>query len=200
MKDFNKQILQELEKNGFCHIPSLLSKTDMERATAFFEEHKQEFVPARVGARDQKKRVESIRGDYTYWLDPLSPQEPFNEIFDFLNTLKDEVNGRFFLGLKQYECHLAYYPSGTFYHKHLDRFENDSSRRVSFIFYLNQEWDRSYGGELVLYDRDGNIVDTIYPMPGSFITFLSDEFPHEVRPSVKERRSLTGWMHNKIIY
>jgi SM-20-related protein len=76
----------------------------------------------------------------------------------------------------------------------------ESSRRLSFIFYLNEVWDKNDGGELVIYNKAGEVLDTLLPMPGSFITFLSDEFPHEVRPSLKERRSFTGWMHTKIIY
>jgi SM-20-related protein len=56
------------------------------------------------------------------------------------------------------------------------------------------------GGELVIFDKDHKEITAIYPTPGTFICFLSEEFPHEVRPAKIERRSLTGWMHTKIIY
>ena len=195
-----EDILNGLEQNGYCYIPSLIGDESLGRINDFFEKQKSLFTAARVGAKDQKQRVESIRGDSTLWLDPLSPEEPFLEIFAFLDKLKTSVNESFFLGLKQYECHLAYYPEGTFYQKHLDCFELDSSRRLSFIFYLNKEWREEDGGEIVIYDKQGNILNSFLPMPGSFITFLSEDFPHEVKSSLRERRSLTGWMHNKIIY
>lgn len=194
------QILQELEREGFCLIPQFLDPAALKTFNEFFETHKTEFLEARVGTKGNRMRDESIRGDYTYWLDPLNIDQTFLPIFSFLNELRDRINARFFLGLQEYECHLAYYPPGTFYNKHLDRFKKDSSRRLTFIFYLNQEWKVEDGGELVVYDQQGNVHRTIYPMPGTLVTFLSDEFPHEVKAGKKERRSFTGWMHTKIIY
>lgn len=194
------QILRELEKEGYAHISGLLQSEALIAINHFFEEKRVDFDAARIGSLDNKQRLESVRGDYTYWLDPLHPIEPFIDIFSFLDELKEKLNARFFLGLQEYECHLAYYPPGTFYKKHLDRFEKNGSRKISFIFYLNQTWNEEDEGELVLYDQQNNVVEKIYPMPGSFVCFLSDEYPHEVRPAKKERRSLTGWIHTKIIY
>lgn len=194
------QILREIEKEGYSHTPKFLRDEDLIAINAFIDQHKAQFEAARVGPADKKKRVESIRGDFTYWLDPLKPTEPFSQIFKILDQLKDKLNFRFYLGLQDYECHLAYYPSGTYYKKHLDRFEKDGTRKISFIFYLNQKWSPEEGGELILYDQQGEVVETILPMPGTFVCFLSDEYPHEVKPAVSERRSFTGWIHTKKLY
>lgn len=194
------QILRELEREGYSFVQSLLSTEDLARMNTFFDSHKTQFQAAKVGSKDNRQRIESVRGDYTFWLDPMNPPAEFKKLFAFLNGLRDKINSRFYLGLQEYECHLAFYPPGTFYNKHLDRFEKNSSRRLSFIFYLNSEWSEENGGELVFYDQQGKIIRKFYPMPGSFITFLSDEFPHEVKAGNKERRSFTGWMHTKIIY
>lgn len=193
------QILRELEKEGYSHIPGLLQDEELTAINHFFDHHKKQFEAARIGSHDNKKRSDTIRGDFTFWLDPLEPQEPFVSYFKFLDQLKEKINARFFLGLQEYECHLAYYPPGTFYRKHLDRFEKNSSRKISFVFYLNEKWSPECGGELILYDQQGGVVRTIYPMAGTFVCFLSDEYPHEVRPAIKERRSLTGWIHTKIL-
>ncbi len=194
------RILQDLEREGISYVPQLLDESALEAAHHFFEAHKINFSPAKVGASDNKKRVELLRGDFSYWLDPLLPPKELAFMFDFLNQLKKAVNNRFFLGLQDYECHLAYYPQGTFYRKHLDCFERDSSRKLTFIFYLNQNWLPEYGGELVVYNKDGSIKESYLPLPGTFICFLSDEYPHEVRCATRERRSFTGWIHNKMIY
>lgn len=193
------QILRELEKEGYSYVPRLLRDEELSAINLFFDQHKKQFEAAKVGALDNKKRLDTIRGDFTFWLDPQKPQEPFTSYYKFLDQLKEKMNARFFLGLQEYECHLAYYPPGTFYRKHLDRFEKNGSRRISFVFYLNEMWAPEDGGELILYDQQGAEVEKIFPMPGSFICFLSDEYPHEVKPAKKERRSLTGWIHNKII-
>ena len=113
---------------------------------------------------------------------------------------KIEATDLVYFGLRDFECHLAKYPPGTFYKKHLDRFEQDSSRGFTFIFYLHSDWTEADGGELVLYHKDGRILETIIPRPGSFMCFLPGEFPHEVRISHKERWSLTGWIHTKNLY
>ena len=194
------RILRELEKEGYCCIPGLLGPEQLSAMNSFFESRKAGFDAARIGSQGNKKRLTTVRGDYTYWMDPLTPEEPFVEVLNFLEQLKEKINQRFFLGLQEFECHLAYYPPGTFYKKHLDRFDKDGSRKLTFIFYLNQEWSPEDGGELVMYDHQDQVVERIFPMPGTFVCFLSDEYPHEVKAATRERRSFTGWVHTKILY
>ncbi len=194
------QILRRLENEGYATIPGFLRDEELTAINQFFDQHKDEFEAARVGNLENKKRINTIRGDFTFWLDPLKHREPFTNFFKLLDQLKEKMNARFFLGLQEYECHLAYYPPGSFYRKHLDRFEISGSRKISFVFYLNEKWSDEDGGELILYDQQGGIVEKIYPMPGTFVCFLSDEYPHEVKPAIKERRSFTGWIHTKTIY
>lgn len=195
-----EQILREIEQHGWSKVSHFLSADELRAISLFFEEHKSEFKPAKVGTAENRVRKEEVRGDYTFWLDPLNPPEVFKPLIKFLNNLRDALNKRFFLGLQEFECHLAFYPSGTFYRKHLDRFEKNSSRSLSFVFYLNEKWNDEDGGELVLYHQDGKTLESVSPGPGTFICFLSEDFPHEVKSATTERRSLTGWMHTKIIY
>jgi SM-20-related protein len=194
------RILQELERDGFSLSSSLLSVHEIEEIEAFFNSKIDSFSAAKIGPKENKQRMESVRGDHTLWIDSLSPPRALGPVVDFLEALKREVNQKFFLGLQQFECHLAFYPKGTFYTTHYDTFDSDSSRRLSFVFYLNSSWEDSWGGELVLYDKEGKELKKVFPRPGSFICFLSSDFPHEVRPATRERRSFTGWMHRKIIY
>lgn len=193
-----EQIIRDIQQNGWLLRPQFLSVEDVRKLNLYIKENRKNFVPAKVGK--DKQRVESVRGDYTLWVDPIDPPEVMKPILGFLQDLQRELNLNFYMGLKEFECHLAFYPAGTFYQKHLDRFSKDSSRSFSFVFYLNEEWKEEDGGELVLYNKAGEVVKTIYPTPGTFIGFLSEEFPHEVKVSQKERRSFTGWMHTRIIY
>jgi SM-20-related protein len=195
-----EQIIQEIEQNGHAFVPSLLKSHELLAINQFFEANKNAFRPAMVGAHHKLERVESIRGDFTFWIDPLDPPQVFKDLLSFLNELKQGLNEKLYLGLKEFECHLAYYPPGTFYKKHSDVFETSFTRTLSFVFYLNEKWEKANGGELVLFNDDNEQVKEFVPLPGSFICFLSDEFPHEVKSGNIERRSLTGWMHTKIIY
>lgn len=194
------KIINEIEQSGFCYIQDFLDAEKITSINEYFDENRSEFKAALIGPKDNRQRMESIRGDYTHWIDPLAPAAPFLYIIETLSEIKNALNSRFYLGLNQFECHLAYYPPGSFYKRHLDRFETNSSRKLSFVFYLNPDWQETDGGELVLFDKNNNVVKTIFPKPGSFVCFLSEDFPHEVKIAMKERRSLTGWMHTKIIY
>ena len=195
-----EKIFRDIQEQGWCLRTNVLSAEEVQQINHFFDQERSNFQAALVGKGNERKRVEEIRGDFTYWIDPLNPPAVFAPLMKNLDFFKEELNRHFFLGLKEYECHLAYYPVGSYYHKHLDRFGSDSSRTISFIFYLNSDWSESDGGELVLYQENGEVLASCLPAAGSFACFLSGEFTHEVKSARRERRSLTGWMHTKIIY
>lgn len=194
-----EHISQQIAKQGWCHLEQVIPLDQLSLMNQFFEQQLHHFRPAAIGSQGVRQRAAGIRSDFTYWLDPLAPPEAFQWPILFLNNLKTELNQQCFLGIKEFECHLAHYPAGAFYQKHLDRFNNDSSRVISFVFYLNQSWSQDLGGELVIYQPEGEMITTISPAPGSLVCFLSHDFPHEVKVSRGERRSFTGWMHTKNI-
>lgn len=191
-----EQIIRDIQVQGWSFQQEVVDKTTLEQLDSLFQE---DFQPAKVGSQQNRQRNEEIRGDWIKWLDPLSPPEILQKEIKLLGDLQLLLNQHFYLGLREFECHLAKYPKGTFYKKHLDRFEKDSSRSFSFIFYLHQKWQNTDGGELIVYNEQNEVLSTISPEPGSMMCFLSDEFPHEVKTCHRERRSLTGWMHTKII-
>ena len=156
------------------------------------------FIEAKISGEKLLKK--EIRGDSTFWLDPVAPNAEWMPFKIFLDSLQEKLNKRFFLGIKQYECHLAHYPIKAFYKKHLDRLSDNSSRVFTFIIYLNEDWKKADGGELVIFDKSGNEIKRILPEFGTLVGFMSDEFPHEVLPANRERFSFTGWMHNRILY
>ena len=100
------------------------------------------------------------------------------------------------MGILQKEFHYAIYPKGTFYKKHIDTFQNDDRRKLSFVCYLNEDgWLPKNGGELVLYLKEGE--KTIYPLPGRVVIFESQIIEHEVKPVNTERLSITGWLKTR---
>lgn len=190
------QIVQDILSCGWSYQQNVVDKLTLKALAPLFET---EFLAAQVGSSLQRQRNEEIRGDWTKWLDPHDPPREIHALVELLEHLKQEFNQRFYLGLKDVEFHFAKYPAGSFYKKHSDRFESDSSRSVTFIFYLHQEWNASFGGELVLYNKKNEILKEILPEPGSMVIFLSEDFPHEVKICSAERRSFTGWIHTKIL-
>jgi SM-20-related protein len=190
-----EQVIADLRAQGWSHLPEVLASEDLGVLNEFFETHLAEFSAAKVGHAKNLQRNVEIRGDFTRWID--DDQAEFQKIFSLLETLKKTLNQNFFLGLKDHEAHLAFYPPGYFYQKHVDRFEAGSTRVISFVFYLHQEWVSGDGGELVLYNKNNEVLKILEPLPGSLVIFLSEDFPHEVKKCFKTRRSFTGWIHNR---
>jgi SM-20-related protein len=191
------QIIQDLAEKRWSFQRGVLSALQLDQMAHLFES---DFEPARVGRQGELQRLEAIRGDWIRWIDPLTPPSVLQAPLQLLDQLMFQANRKLFLGLKQYECHLAKYPAGTFYRKHLDRHAEASSRVLTYIFYLHQDWKNDEGGELVIYNDKNELIQKLTPESGSLVTFISEDFPHEVLPAKRERRSLTGWMHSKLIY
>lgn len=110
-----------------------------------------------------------------------------------MEQIRQQVNQVFFLGLFEYEAHFAKYEAGDFYRKHLDAFRGNESRKLTTVLYLNEQWSEADGGSLALYDLNDQWVETIAPISGRLVAFLSERFPHEVLPTQAERISITGW-------
>ena len=137
-----------------------------------------------------------IRSDRVLWLDelPATPQQ--DAYLALLARLREAVNRRLLLGLFDFEGHYATYPVGSFYRRHLDRFQDGGLRTLTAILYLNPEWTDGDGGQLRIHLPDGGHRD-IAPEAGTLVTFISAEIEHEVLPTRRERLAITGWFRRR---
>lgn len=150
------------------------------------------FKPAGVGREQAFQIDQQVRRDQIFWLDTHEAQ--IADYFLCMEQLRQHINRSLFLGLFDYECHYAYYPQGGFYRRHVDAFKGTSNRRLSSVLYLNQNWQSGDGGELLMYrGEETTPFESIQPLFGRMVIFLSEVFPHEVAPTQKPRFSLTGW-------
>lgn len=148
---------------------------------------------AGIGQLIEREVIQSIRGDQIHWLTKKSTHA-FEQLFNRqIQAYADYLNRSCFLSLNDYEFHYTCYPPGTFYKKHIDRFQSDRSRILSLILYLNKDWKKGDGGEIVVYpnDREAQIIE---PKWGRVVCFKSDELEHEVLPTQVNRYSITGWL------
>jgi len=155
------------------------------------------FKKAAVGKGSQQQVINEVRGDAILWFDEQNLSHFQRLFYDKINRLKQSINQDFFLGLKEFECHFAIYPAGSFYKKHSDRFHNTDNRQISCILYLNKDWQEAYGGQLRLYtETEGQ--ESYYDIKPQWATFacFRSELPHEVLPTTRERYSITGWLKN----
>ena len=196
-------IVHDLNSEGYVVVDSLFSAEEISllRANLKMKYALQNFKKAAVGKGSEEQVIETVRGDAILWLDENNLDEMEQLYFDRINLLITYLNRRCYLGIKEGEFHYACYPVGTFYKRHLDVFRTDSKRTLSVVFYLNEEeWEPSYGGELVIYTKDEVGVEQekiIHALPGRMVLFDSKALEHEVRQVNQLRYSITGWLKTR---
>lgn len=185
--------LDPLAEHGYAIVDQWLPVDLFDQLRAFFQRRQQEddFDKAGIGAQKDHQIRSRIRGDYVYWLDPVRDGEAA-PLFPALEEVQAQLNRYCFLSLSGYEFHLAWYPPGAGYKKHLDQFQGRNNRMISLIVYLNHHWREGDGGELKLYLPDGELLAP--PLPNRMVIFKSGEVYHEVLPTRVGRFSLTGWL------
>lgn len=189
-----ESIISQIIDRGYGIIDGFLSEEEITQLNKSLTDHYQAQEFKQAGISKNQDVVKSIRGDEIMWLERNNANTIETEFLNRLEEFMSYVNYTCFLGLRSYEIHYASYPVGTFYKRHLDKFRNDSGRKLSFICYINQQWEPENGGELVLYLPDKDEV--VLPLGGRLVVFESDKIEHEVLPANRERRSLTGWLRN----
>jgi len=180
---------------GYAIIDQLLSEEDLLKIKVRFEELQQEdeFQKAGIGKFSHFTIDKTVRGDFIRWIDQSNTNAAVYSFFKYINELIINLNSTCYLGIKDYESHYAFYPKGKGYLIHRDRFKTNPHRIISFVFYLNENWQQGDGGELVLYNEEHGIIETITPKENRMAVFLSETL-HEVLNCNTERRSITGWL------
>jgi SM-20-related protein len=149
-------------------------------------------VPAGIGNVQKLQQNQLVRNDIIYWLDRKNNNIYENEFLTQIEAFICYLNESCYAGITGYEFHYSLYEKGAFYRKHLDQFQDNSSRQFSLISYLNCEWEIADGGELCIYQE--NNIQKISPTNGKTIFFKSSELVHEVLTTQKQRLSITGWL------
>ena len=130
--------------------------------------------------------------------------DAFYALWDRLDMVRQELAAELCCELlPEMELHYVRYPPGGFFQRHVDDYEDansdaPSSRRVSFVLYLNEaDWSAEDGGALRVFSaagREGAVEDCV-PESGLLVLFDSKRLEHEVMVTHRERTCLIGWFH-----
>jgi SM-20-related protein len=197
-----EKIISDIANHQYSIIEDFFTLKDvMLLRQSLLEKHEEDkFKKAAIGNRVNEVVIKSVRGDIILWIDEAKANQAEALFFDKINDLIRYLNRTCFLGILQKEFHYAIYPTGTYYKRHIDTFQNDDRRKLSLVCYLNDEnWKAENGGELVLYlNKEGQEEEkVIYPFPGRVVIFESQLIEHEVKPVNTERLSITGWLKTR---
>lgn len=195
--------LSKITEHGFCVMDNFITPTTtLELANEITGLNNNESMRHAGVGKTLVTMDKRLRGDSIYWLNEVNASAAQRMYFNKMEELRQALNQHLFLGLFALESHLALYPVGAGYKKHLDRFKanqiksnNQSVRQISCILYLNQDWLEEDGGQLRLYFNSHNETAhlDISPIGSRLVIFLSDTFEHEVLPATRIRKSLTAW-------
>ena len=185
-------IIDSVADTGYCIVDNFLPQQQSQALYDYSQQLPAQYWNMAGIGRQQSQTINTmVRNDRIYWLTPERPEHA--DYLAIMEELRVEFNRSLFMGLFDYECHLAHYPNGAFYKKHLDAFKGRSNRVLTTVFYLNPQWQEDDGGQLVIYGSTGEVLETVLPQQGRLVVFLSDRFVHEVLPSKRDRFSVTGW-------
>lgn len=186
--------LDQLAMNDYLVVDNFISDQLFDKIQHYFRArlNESEFSKAAIGSSEDRQIESSIRGDFIYWLDQQK-DSGVSELFGLFDEVIGQLKQQLFLSLSDYEFHFALYPPKTRYEKHVDQFHGKRNRVISMLIYLNELWKPGDGGELKIYESDGNEV-LVEPLAKRLVMFRSDTVEHEVLLTNKHRKSLTGWL------
>ena len=170
-KDFETLIASFIENNiGICNhfLSDELSNHLKQNLVELFDDKL--LMAAGTGNAEKFNHNNSVRSDSIYWLDRRHDNMYENDFFDHIEGFIKYLNMSCYAGITACEFHYSLYEKGSFYKKHLDQFQNNSSRQYSLISYLNADWQTKDGGELMIYQKENN--QTISPTSNTHSSFM----------------------------
>jgi SM-20-related protein len=186
-----EEICEAFYRDGIAVCDDFVSTAEVEIFREQIRSGMATLKKAGIGSKQDYQVDAGVRGDFIRWIDPAQDTLYREHYFGRLQPVIEAFNRRFFLGISGHEHHLAYYPPGTGYAKHVDTFRNTDARVVSSVLYLNAGWKAGDGGELCIYPQ-GRPAVSIAPLAGRLALFEST-LEHEVLESRAPRYSITGW-------
>ena len=192
------QIDNEIYHQGFSIIDNFLPDSSYHALRSNIEEiyQRNQFRRAKVGSLQTATLNDTIRKDKIYWLNTHSQDEAIQCYFAQIDAIAETLNRSFFLGLRDFEAHFAIYEPGDYYKLHTDQFIGTQDRRISCVYYLNQPWEATFGGELKIYSQEKVWLANILPQANRLICFDSS-LPHEVCKTKHLRFSIAGWLKTR---
>jgi len=185
-----EKITDTLVNDGYIVIENALSPEISQNLHAYINALTV-LKQAGISASNSQHVDSSKRRDKTKWLEEDKGIQ--SEYLAFILGLQNYLNRALYLGLNEYESHFAVYEKGDFYETHLDAFKHSKNRVVTTVYYLNNEWNKEDGGELIIYNEENEFLRKVTPYANTLVIFLSEKFPHEVLPTKKTRYSIAGW-------
>lgn len=152
-------------------------------------------------AEQNKKKEEMLKNPsiVQIWFqsvpNPVTPSTPTLEMYCY-DKLKEFYSKNYKFGSPSFN--MSIYNKGCFIKNHIDGYSGNDNRLCVVILYLNKDWKKGMGGELIIKTEMGDSIE-IEPVFGNFtiLDFTTANLEHEVKPVLSEilnRRALISFM------
>ena len=104
-----------------------------------------------------------------------------NELGQYCYTkLREFYSNQYVFGPPAFN--ISIYNNGCFIKNHKDGYDNDDKRLCVIILYLNKDYEKGMGGELIISDENNNKIE-IEPKFGNIaiLDFITGNLEHEVK-------------------
>lgn len=185
--------MDELAEKDVVIVDDFISDELYKKVMDFFSavEENERLKKAGIGSSVDYQIQKEVRGDLIYWLDQERDSQ-LAPLFSLIEELREKLGMYCFISLSGSEFHLAKYPTGSKYEKHIDQFNTQSNRQITVLIYLNKDWKKGDGGELKISNEEGGFL--VEPIAKRMLLFKSDVVEHEVLLTSVPRYSLSGWL------
>ena len=183
----NDEVLDIFVHDGFIVIDDVYSQTALLALQA-----ESGFIDYRDAKLAEGVRKTDIRGDRIRWI-----TKDFFAGYYYLqsiNELAHLFNRTLFAGIRHSEAHYACYPPGFGYKWHSDNPVGRDERVVSAVFYLNDEWEDTDGGQLSII-ASHNQPHQLLPKANRLVIFDSN-LQHHVEIAHRQRYSIATWLRS----
>lgn len=157
------------------------------------------------GFTEQNKKKEEILKNpniVQIWFqsvsNPVTPSVPALEVYCY-DKLKKFYSKKYKFGNPVFN--MSIFNKECFIKNHIDGYSGNDNRLCVVILYLNKDWKKGMGGELIVKTETGDSIE-VEPTFGNFaiLDFTTANLEHEVKPVLSEtfnRKALISFMTKK---
>lgn len=165
--------MDRLAEEDFVAIDDFISDEMFRSILAFFyaAEGDDKLKRAGIGTGGELQVKDSVRGDFIYWLD-RQKDAGLTPFFDLMDELIEKLKRYCYLSLTDSEFHIAKYPTGSHYNRHLDQFQERSNRQITVLIYLNENCKYTW---FPLPNHPFNLFNLFWNVGQIFTPVISDD-------------------------
>ena len=143
-------------------------------------------LPFSLADYDTEDNRQSLHWIHEFALEELTTHPLLKLVYSCIRSATERACPKSRIQLKRVHCNTSLYGDMQYPH-------HDITPGMTWLYYSNPVWERTWMGETIFYDSQGEPVYAVFPKPGRVVVFGADILHRSGVPSrecVEARRSL----------